>query len=78
MQYSTKTNIIIVALTLCNFLSVLPRCPEIASVQAKMLYASSKDAVKKKLNGIGFEFQASELSDICYQDVLDKMISKCN
>merc|ERR1711870_108065 len=43
-----------------------------APVKSKMLYASSKDALKKKLTGIENEFQATELTDMVLADVAKK------
>lgn len=42
-----------------------------------MLYASSKDALKRALNGIATEFQANDNDDIEYEEVLKK-VSKGN
>jgi uncharacterized membrane protein len=41
--------------------------------QPKMVYASSKDALKRALNGIATEFQANDEDDIEYQSVLTKV-----
>jgi len=41
--------------------------------QPKMVYASSKDALKRALNGIATEFQANDEDDIEYQSVLNKV-----
>ncbi|ELU07828.1 hypothetical protein CAPTEDRAFT_152337 [Capitella teleta] len=51
-------------------------CPDAAPVRTKMLFASSKDALKKKLDGIYMEFQASELGDLKVEDVEAKIRSK--
>jgi cofilin len=42
-------------------------------VEPKMVYASSKDALKRALNGIATEFQANDEEDIEYQSVLKKV-----
>ncbi|KAK0122389.1 cofilin [Cadophora gregata] len=47
--------------------------PDDAEVQPKMIYASSKDALKRALNGIATEFQANDEDDIEYQSVLNKV-----
>jgi len=47
--------------------------PDDAGIQPKMVYASSKDALKKALNGIAVEFQANDEDDIEYQSVLTKV-----
>ncbi|XP_019270559.1 cofilin-1 isoform X1 [Panthera pardus] len=41
--------------------------PECAPLKSKMIYASSKDAIKKKLTGIKHELQAN-----CYEEVKDR------
>jgi len=51
--------------------------PDDAGIQPKMVYASSKDALKRALNGIATEFQANDEEDIEYQSVLKK-VSKGN
>lgn len=43
--------------------------------QAKMIYASSKEALKRSLNGIATELQANDPDDIEYDTVL-KTVSK--
>merc|ERR1711948_33723 len=43
-----------------------------APVKSKMLYASSKDALKKKLTGIENEFQATDKDDMKIGDVAKK------
>jgi len=49
--------------------------PDNAGVMAKMVYASSKEALKRSLNGIATELQANDQDDIEYQSAL-KTISK--
>lgn len=44
-------------------------------IQAKMIYASSKEALKRSLNGIATELQANDADDIEYDTVL-KTVSK--
>ena len=43
-----------------------------ASVKPKMLYASSKDALKKALTGINEEYQATDRSDLSEGDIKKK------
>lgn len=40
-----------------------------------MLYASSKDALRKKLVGVGTEIQATDSSEISHETVLEKVKS---
>jgi len=47
--------------------------PDDAGIQPKMVYASSKDALKRSLNGLAAEFQANDEDDIEYQSVLNKI-----
>jgi len=47
--------------------------PDDAGIQPKMVYASSKDALKRSLNGLATEFQANDEDDIEYQSVLSKV-----
>ena len=47
--------------------------PDSAKIKSKMLYASTKDAVRKKLVGVGTEIQATDLSEIDRDTVMDKV-----
>ena len=47
--------------------------PDSAKIKNKMLYASSKDNLKKMMVGIGSEVQATDASEIDYQVVLEKV-----
>ncbi|KAI9827376.1 MAG: cofilin [Phylliscum demangeonii] len=49
--------------------------PDNAGVQPKMIYATSKDSLKRALNGIAAEVQANEKDEIEYDEVL-KQVSK--
>jgi len=46
-----------------------------AKTKSKMLYTSSKDAIKKKLNLMGSDIQATDAAEIDYNTVLDKVKS---
>jgi len=48
--------------------------PDSAKIKAKMLYASTKDAIRKKLVGIGTEIQATDLAEIDREAVLEKVM----
>ena len=43
-----------------------------ASIKPKMLYASSKDALKKALSGINEEYQATDRGDLDYAEIKKK------
>ena len=47
--------------------------PDTAKIKDKMLTASSKDALKKKLVGISVEVQATDLSEITKESVVAKI-----
>lgn len=47
--------------------------PDTAKIKSKMLYASTKDSVRKKLVGIGAEVQATDLSEIDYDSVFERV-----
>ncbi|WFC99136.1 cofilin [Malassezia yamatoensis] len=47
--------------------------PDDSKVKQKMLYASSKDALRKALVGIAAEIQGTDLSEVSYDAVLEKV-----
>jgi tRNA U34 2-thiouridine synthase MnmA/TrmU len=49
------------------------RSPDSSKIKQKMLYAASKDALRKKLVGVATEIQATDLSEISHDIVLDKV-----
>jgi len=49
--------------------------PDSAKIKKKMLVASSKDAVRKKLIGISTEIQATDLDEVDFQEVYTKVSS---
>ncbi|VEL29673.1 unnamed protein product [Protopolystoma xenopodis] len=51
------------------FIFIICRVPDDATVKSKLIYAGSKDAIRKLCEGIKFEVQASELSDITSDDM---------
>jgi len=46
--------------------------PDDAKVKAKMVFASSKDALRRSLVGISTEIQGTDFSEVAYEIVLDK------
>ena len=42
------------------------RCDDNAKIGDKMIYASTKDSIKKAFTGIGLEFQANDAGDMDY------------
>lgn len=49
------------------------RSPDTSKIKQKMLYAASKDALRKKLDGIYTEIQCTDLSEVSHETVLDKV-----
>merc|ERR1712137_358145 len=47
--------------------------PDTAKIKHKMVFAASKDALKRKLVGISTEIQATDLSEVDYDVVLEKV-----
>jgi len=47
--------------------------PDDAGIQPKMIYASSKDALKRSLNGLAVDLQANDEDDIEHATVLKKV-----
>lgn len=47
--------------------------PDTASIRAKMVYASSKDALRRALNGISADVQGTDFSEVAYESVLERV-----
>ena len=47
--------------------------PDGARVRAKMIYSSSRDALRRTLTGVGVEIQGTDSSEISYEQVLGKV-----
>ena len=50
------------------------RSPECAKIKQKMVYTSSKDAIKKSLQGIAKEVQACDQDDLQWDNVLEVLL----
>jgi len=50
--------------------------PDSAKVKSKMLYASSRDALRRSLQGIAKELQGTEYSEVAYEVALEKALKK--
>jgi len=51
-------------------------CPDDVKVGDRMIYASSKDTVKKSFSGLSIELQFNDAGDADYQTVIDEVIRK--
>ena len=47
--------------------------PDTAPVRSKMVYASSKDALRRALSGIASDIQGTDFSEVAYESVLEKV-----
>jgi cofilin len=47
--------------------------PDTAPIKSKMIYASSKDAIRRSLNGVSTEVQGTDFSEVDYNTVLEKV-----
>ncbi|KAJ8468883.1 hypothetical protein ONZ51_g9360 [Trametes cubensis] len=54
-------------------LIALIRSPDDSKVKQKMLFASSKDALRRSLVGIAAEIQGTDFSEVAHESVLDKV-----
>ncbi|KAF8125593.1 cofilin [Boletus edulis] len=51
---------------------VCSTAPDNAKVKSKMVFASSRDALRRKLDGIALEIQGTDLDEVSYETVLAK------
>jgi len=56
-----------------NKIVFLSWAPDIAKIKNKMMFASSKDALRRALVGIGADIQATDISEAAYEIVHDKV-----
>ncbi|POS73036.1 cofilin [Diaporthe helianthi] len=56
-----------------NKLTFVAWSPDDAGIKSKMVYASSKDALKRALSGIAVEIQANDADDIEHDSILAKV-----
>ncbi|KAH7198946.1 actin depolymerizing factor [Fusarium flagelliforme] len=57
-------------------LILLSWSPDVAHAKAKMVFASSRSALRRSLVGIDAEIQVNEYSEIAYEEVLGKVSSR--
>ena len=58
-----------IALTYC-------RCSDEVAIGKKMIYASSKDALKKRFTGLNTEFQCTDTAEFQHSELVKDMINK--
>ena len=52
------------------------RCEKNAKIGDKMIYASSKDTIKKSFTGLSLEFQANDGGDLDYTTLSEEVEQK--
>ncbi|CAE6460420.1 unnamed protein product [Rhizoctonia solani] len=56
-----------------NKLTFFSWSPDDAKIKSKMLYASSRDALRRSLDGIAAEIQGTDHDEVAWESVLDKV-----
>ncbi|KAM9888919.1 hypothetical protein OXX79_012524 [Metschnikowia pulcherrima] len=51
----------------------LPTSPYTAPARSKMAFASSKDALRRALNGIAADIQGTDFFEVAYDPVLERV-----
>ena len=52
------------------------RCSDSSKIGDKMIYASTKDTIKKTFTGLGMEFQANDMGDMDYETFMTDVEKK--
>lgn len=47
--------------------------PDTAPVRSKMVYASSKDALRRALNGVSTDIQGTDFAEVSFETVLERV-----
>ncbi|KAL7937472.1 actin depolymerizing protein [Trichoderma chlorosporum] len=61
-----------------NKIILIAWSPDDAGVHPKMIYAASKEALKRSLEGYAYEIQANDSDDLEYDSVLKAVLAKVN
>ena len=48
------------------------RCPDVSKIREKMLYATTKDRLKRELDGFHYEVQATDPAEIDIEVIRDR------
>ncbi|EEB07901.1 actin depolymerizing factor [Schizosaccharomyces japonicus yFS275] len=59
-----------------NKICFITWAPDVAPIKSKMVYASSKDTIRRALTGVGSDIQATDFSEVSYESVLEKVTRK--
>ncbi|KAG6878508.1 hypothetical protein C0993_005438 [Termitomyces sp. T159_Od127] len=55
-----------------NKITFVSWAPDTAKIKQKMVFASSKDALRRSLVGVAVEIQGTDYSEVAYESILDK------
>ncbi|GAY52555.1 hypothetical protein CUMW_142750 [Citrus unshiu] len=55
-----------------NSVSIVSESPDVSRIRAKMLYATSKDRFRRELDGIHYEIQATDPSEMDLEVIRDR------
>ncbi|KAF1813128.1 actin depolymerizing protein [Eremomyces bilateralis CBS 781.70] len=56
-----------------NKITFISWCPDDASQYPRMMYSSSKEAIKRSLNGIAADIQANDADDIEFDNIISRV-----
>jgi len=48
-------------------------CPETSAIKQKIMYTTTTQGLKRKLEGIGCDLQATDASELCMEEVLSRV-----
>lgn len=57
-------------------MKLIHRSPDDAPVKAKMIFASSKDALRRRFDGIHIELQATDFSEVTKETIMEKAMRR--
>ncbi|KAK1245314.1 hypothetical protein MKX08_004943 [Trichoderma sp. CBMAI-0020] len=61
-----------------NKIILIAWSPDDAGVHPKMIYAASKEALKRSLEGFAYELQANDSDDLEHSSILNAVLAKMN
>nr|DAD36772.1 TPA_asm: hypothetical protein HUJ06_007413 [Nelumbo nucifera] len=64
--------IFVVVISLHDWHILLCRAPSVARIRAKMLYATSKDRFRRELDGVHYEIQATDPTEMDLEVLRDR------
>jgi cofilin len=74
-SYPNWAHILLETIGLEN-MQLIYRSPDDAPVKAKMIFASSKDALRRRFDGIHIELQATDFSEVTKETIMEKAMRR--